>query len=213
MIASKLTPLYSAPADFAKADATAFVFRGNELLVGEMDGRLPDLRACAELSLDETLIQPLGLFAARYYCCVAASTETQAPAGYHFVKLRALLATTPDDVLSLAGRAFQIAEWARTHRFCGVCATPMIAATGERSFRCPACGMIAYPRISPAMMVLIKRGDEALLARHAASTTNMFSALAGFVEAGEAIEETVHREVMEEVGLQVHGLQYFGSQP
>ncbi len=62
-------------------------------------------------------------------------------------------------------------------------------------------------------MVLIKRGDEALLARHAASTTNMFSALAGFVEAGEAIEETVHREVMEEVGLQVHQLQYFGSQP
>ncbi len=129
------------------------------------------------------------------------------------MRLRAVITTAPTDVLSLAGRAYQIAEWARTHQFCGVCATRMQATESERSFRCPACGMVAYPRISPAMMVLIKRGDEALLARATASTTNMFSALAGFVEAGETIEETVHREVMEEVGLQVHKLQYFGSQP
>lgn len=78
---------------------------------------------------------------------------------------------------------------------------------------CPACGMVAYPRISPAMMVLIKRGDSILLARHAASPTQFFTALAGFLEAGESAEDAVHREVFEEVGLKVNNIQYFGSQP
>jgi NAD+ diphosphatase len=72
--------------------------------------------------------------------------------------------------------------------------------------------MIAYPRLSPSIIVLISKGEEMLLARNAAWPQGMYSTLAGFVEAGESIEQTVHREVMEEVGLQVKGLQYFGSQ-
>jgi NAD+ diphosphatase len=107
----------------------------------------------------------------------------------------------------------QIAEWARTHRYCGACAhADGIARCGERCFKCPACGMMAYPRISPAMMVLIRKGDQVLLAMHTASPSKRFTPLAGFLEAGESIEEAVHREVYEEVGLRVQNLQYFSSQ-
>lgn len=77
---------------------------------------------------------------------------------------------------------------------------------------CDACGHLAYPRISPAMMVLIRKGDQVLLAFHTQSPSKRFSPLAGFLEAGESIEEAVHREVFEEVGLKVHNLQYFNSQ-
>src|SRR4051812_5785587 len=84
--------------------------------------------------------------------------------------------------LGLAGRAFQLAEWARTHRFCGVCGNPMALAEGERSFKCSRCGNIAYPRISPAMMVLIRKGDKVLLAKHAKAATTRYVPLAGFLE-------------------------------
>jgi NAD+ diphosphatase len=87
-----------------------------------------------------------------------------------------------------------------------------VLAAGERCFKCVECGHMAYPRISPAMMVLIRKGDAVLLAMHVASPAKRFTPLAGFLEAGESIEEAVHREVFEEVGLQVTNLRYFGSQ-
>jgi NAD+ diphosphatase len=101
---------------------------------------------------------------------------------------------------------------ARTHRYCGVCATPTERVADEFCLKCPKCGHSNYPRISPAMMVLIKKGDSILLARNANFAAARYSALAGFVEAGESLEETVHREVQEEVGLRVHQLRYFQSQ-
>ena len=133
--------------------------------------------------------------------------------GLAFRKLRSLFGTMDEALLSVAGRAFQISNWARTHRFCGACATPTVHVAGERCVKCPACGFMAYPRISPAMMVLIRRGDSILLARHTTSPAAFFTALAGFVEAGESVEEAIHREVHEEVGLRVRNIAYFGSQP
>ena len=133
--------------------------------------------------------------------------------GLVFRKLRSLFGVMDEALLSVAGRAFQISNWARTHRFCGACGTPTVHLGSERCVKCPACGFMAYPRISPAMMVLIKRGDSILLARHSASPAPFFTALAGFVEAGESVEEAIHREVHEEVGLRVRNIAYFGSQP
>ena len=114
--------------------------------------------------------------------------------------------------MGVAGRAAQVLEWDRAHRFCGVCGTPTEAQASERSRACPACGHVAYPRLSPAMMALVWRGDELLLARSPHYAPGMFSALAGFVEAGESLEECVHREVAEEVGVRVRNLRYYGSQ-
>lgn len=156
---------------------------------------------------------PVGVLDGRYFRATWLQAGSTALPGYAFRKLRSLFGAMPDDLLAIAGRAFQIVEWARTHQFCGTCGTPTQHVAGERCMRCPACGHVAYPRISPAMMVLIQRGEEILLARHFNSPSGFFTALAGFLEAGESIEEAIHREVQEEVGLQVCNLAYFGSQP
>jgi NAD+ diphosphatase len=117
----------------------------------------------------------------------------------------------------VAGRAVQIVEWARTHRFCGRCATPTIISSGERAMKCPACGLVAFPRLAPAMITLVTRGhgseSEALLARGAQFRAPMYSCLAGFVEPGESLEGAVEREVREEVGVAVRNVRYWGSQP
>ena len=127
--------------------------------------------------------------------------------------LRALGAVWSTEEWTLAGRAVQLVEWVRTNRFCGRCATPNERAAEERAMRCPACGLSAYPRVAPAIIVLVRRGDEALLAQGNRSPRRMFSALAGFVEPGETLEETVHREVFEEVGIRLHAPRYVASQP
>jgi NAD+ diphosphatase len=136
----------------------------------------------------------------------------EAPAGWQGTALRAAMLQFPDALMGLAGRAAQVLEWDRAHHFCGVCGTPTELQPRERSRKCPACGHSAYPRLSPAMMVLIHRGRELLLARSPHYAPGMFSALAGFVEAGESLEECVHREVHEEVGVTVRSLRYYGSQ-
>ncbi len=126
--------------------------------------------------------------------------------------LRSWFGVLDDLSLALAMRAVQVLEWDRTHRFCGTCGTPTTIAPGERAKRCPACKLTVYPRISPAMMVLVCKGREVLLARGVNFPPGRFSALAGFLEAGETIEQAVVREVREEVGVEVNRLEYFGSQ-
>jgi NAD+ diphosphatase len=194
------------------ANPHSFVFRGNELLIRESDLALPDPMLCASLDLASERTHPVGMLDDRYCRSIWVDRETAPASGYVFKNLRALFGAMDEQLISVAGRAFQIAEWARTHRYCGACATPMRLMPGERCFKCAACESMHYPRISPAMMVLIKKGNAILLARHAAGLTNRYSALAGFLEAGESIEDAVHREVFEEVGLKVDQLNYFGSQ-
>jgi NAD+ diphosphatase len=134
------------------------------------------------------------------------------------VDLRVFHGRADEDEWLAAGRAVQIVEWARTHRFCGRCGEPTHPSTGERSMRCPACSLVAFPRLAPAMITLVTRGgpgpdQEALLARGVQWTMPMYSCLAGFVEPGESLEGAVIREVAEEVGLDVSNPTYFGSQP
>jgi NAD+ diphosphatase len=140
----------------------------------------------------------------------------EVPEGFRPVPLRAAMMQFPAPLMGLAGRAAQVLEWDRTHRHCGVCGTATELQSGERARRCPACGHSSYPRLSPAMMALVWRADrgrpELLLARAPHFAPGMYSALAGFVEAGESLEECIRREVAEEVSLQVTNLRYYGSQ-
>jgi NAD+ diphosphatase len=203
---SSFTPLIVAQ---EHADPLNFVFQGGQLLLREADLALPRL---AELGRPGAPMHAVGMLGERYCQATWCERDTPAPAGFAWHGLRSLFGVLDDGLVAVAGRAGQIAEWARTHRYCGACAQPMALLDGERCFKCQACGMIAYPRISPAMMVLIRKGDQVLLAMHTASPSKRFTPLAGFLEAGESIEEAVHREVFEEVGLTVCNLQYFSSQ-
>lgn len=193
-------------------DPLNFVFQAGQLLVREDDLALPKRADLSPLHVPNERWHALGTLDGRDCQVAWCERDTPAPPGFAWRGLRSLFGVLEDGFMGVAGRAVQIAEWARTHRFCGACAQPMALMAGERCYRCQACGNMAYPRISPAMMVLIRNGDKVLLAMHTASPSKRFTPLAGFLEAGESIEEAVHREVFEEVGLRVHNLQYFASQ-
>ena len=126
--------------------------------------------------------------------------------------LRSLLNTAGAEAISLARRAVLLLDWQKNHRYCGRCGTPTSRRQEEFCMVCPACGLVVYPRISPAVMVLIRRDNELLLARSPRFKPGVYSALAGFVEAGETLEQCAIREIREEVGLEISNLRYFRSQ-
>lgn len=136
-----------------------------------------------------------------------------APPGFELVGLRGLWARLDETLFGIAGRANQLAHFASTHRFCGRCGSPTSSDPAERAFRCQGCALVNYPRISPAIITLVRRGEEALLANSGRFPVAFFSTLAGFSEVGESLEETLVREVHEEVGVRVANVRYFGSQP
>jgi NAD+ diphosphatase len=182
--------------------------RFKELGLGPVNHRPTDLHYLGYLSLDEGQI----------HCYVGdLDGEQQLPEDYEVKGLRSLFARMDEVELALAGRAIQIINWERTHRFCGRCGSPTETVTGERSKRCPKCGLSNYPRLSPAIIIAITKqtedGPRILLARNHRFPSGRYSVIAGFVEPGESLEECAHREVAEEVGLRIRNLRYFGSQP
>jgi NAD+ diphosphatase len=131
-----------------------------------------------------------------------------------FKDLRLLWGALDEVTWNVAGRAAQLVDWQRTHRFCGQCATATEPVRGERARHCPSCGLLAFPRIAPAMITMVERDDgRILLARNKSFGAPMFSLLAGFVEPGETLEQAVVRETFEEAGVLVDDIRYWGSQP
>ena len=192
----------------ADPDALKLSFRGNELLVDET-GTSPCNLADTATKNDVIVV---GRWDGRLVVAEALAADTLAPAGARWAGLRSLFGVMADDLVAIAGRAGQLLDWDRTHQYCGVCATPTQRDAHERARRCPACKHASYPRISPAMMCLVTRGDQILLARNVNFPAGRYSALAGFLEAGESVEDAVHREVREEVGIEVSAPRYFASQ-
>ncbi|MDA3849849.1 MAG: NAD(+) diphosphatase [Spirochaetaceae bacterium] len=115
-------------------------------------------------------------------------------------------------IVGLLVRASQLLTWQENHQYCGRCGKETIAMTTEPAMVCQGCNHHIYPVLSPAIMVRIRRDNHILLARNARAFCNTFALIAGFVEAGESLEDALHREVMEEVGLKVHNVRYFSSQ-
>ena len=139
--------------------------------------------------------------------------DAHAPAGMSWEGLRTLFSVLDDAHFALAGRAIQLLDWDRAHQFCGRCGTPTAPKPDERVRVCLACKLSVYPRISPAVMALVRRGRELLLGRGPHFPAGMYSALAGFVEPGETLEQCLAREVQEEVGVRIGNIRYFASQP
>jgi NAD+ diphosphatase len=148
--------------------------------------------------------------------CWAAEAPAECPPpppGWGWEGLRTLFSVLEDAHFAIAGRAIQLLDWDRNHRYCGRCGGPTEAKTEERARACPACKLTAYPRLAPAVMALVRRENQVLLARSPHFPPGMYSALAGFVEPGETLEQCLAREVAEEVGVQVSRIRYFASQP
>jgi NAD+ diphosphatase len=207
-------PALAAPVELASGRLWLCI-RGAEILVVE-NGELMDFPLAndlASLGLEAESSHFLGLLDGVGCIAVGIVDGVEPPPGSAFTALRPLWTRLDEQLFALAGRAIQIVEWDRTHRFCGRCGSPTEDTPGERAKRCPACGLLAFPRVSPAMIVRVTRGDEILLAHGQRFPGRMYSVLAGFVDPGESIEEAIHRELREEVGIEVTGLRYFGSQP
>ncbi len=144
---------------------------------------------------------------------VELQAGVDAPSGYEWLNLRHFIHYPDESLFALAGRGMQIIEWHLTHQFCGRCGDPLQTHQTDRARICESCRRTFYPRLSPCIIVLVTRGEELLLARGVRHPEGMYSTLAGFIEPGETVEQAVHREVKEEVGINVRRLQYWGSQP
>jgi len=192
--------------------ASYFVFVGREIM-GVMDAGAPRPLNDGEFRWLEMDIK-CQLYMGEYQGgpTYAAFAEGSPDQSYFTTDLRGWLGKTTPALFYMAGRAQQLIAWHFEHQFCGRCGTPMVDHETDRAKHCGNCGLISYPRLSPSIIVLIKRDDKMLLARNAMWPNGMFSTLAGFVEPGESIEQTVHREIKEEVGLDVTNLHYKGSQ-
>lgn len=192
-----------------------FAFRRTQILVQNGTER-PALPCCIDLGehgLPAQRSHYLGLYGGRH-CYAAEIPESQEiPAGWAALGLRDLFGLVETTLAALSGRAYQILDWDRNYQYCGRCGTPTEARVDERARTCPSCGLTSYPPVSPAIMTLVTRGRELLLARKAVWPRGRYSALAGFVEPGEMLEDTVARETREEVGVEVADIRYFGSQP
>lgn len=198
-----------------KLTAWWFVFDNNRLLVKGMGEKatIPCDAGLEELGLSPVRKQYLGVLEGLYCYSAEVAEGTEAPYGMEFKELRSLFGILDDDIFMLAGRALQIVAWDQTHQYCGRCGTLTETKPDERAKICPKCGLMNFPRISPAIIVAVIKESEILLAHANHFASNLYSVIAGFVEPGETFEECVKREVKEEVGIKVKNIKYFCSQP
>lgn len=199
----------------AGTPALWFAFRKGDLLVSRADAALsiPLTPSLATLGLDPGPSHYLGHADGAPCRAVELAADAAPPEGWSFEGVRSLFGLIDDSFFSVAARAMEVIEWDRTHRFCGSCGTATIRKPDERARECPSCRSLSYPRISPAVIVAVTRGEQILLARARRFPPGFYSVLAGFVEPGETLEECVTREVKEETGIEVKNIRYFASQP
>ncbi len=197
------------------AEAFWFVYQRDRLLLKRNNRtcHIPDTGDLKHSDLSPTRKQYLGTLNGRE--CYAAELPDIYPDldGFDLVGLRETFGRLDEELIWIAGRANQLIDWNRNHQFCGQCGHPTKDRPAERAKVCPSCGLVNYPRLSPAVIVAVIRNDELLLASNRRFKSGFFSVLAGFVEPGETLEECVAREIREEVGICVKNIRYFGSQP
>jgi NAD+ diphosphatase len=200
----------------AKAEpAFWFVFSGWRILVKIGDNRatIPSLNDVSELGLCPLRELYLGTLDGRHCYSVELTELALAPEGMVFHSLRRLYEHLDESIYGVATRAIHIIDWDRTHQFCSRCGTRTEIRADMCAKECSQCGLIDFPRISPAVIVLVERDKKVLLARSSRFKDELYSVLAGFVDPGETLEEAVRREVKEEVNIEVSNIRYFGSQP
>jgi NAD+ diphosphatase len=200
---SRVIPVWNSRNLIAEGDAPRAVY-------WELSRVPPERRTDADLIL-------LGRFGATSYFTyeIESVDPPAAAAGTRFEDLRLVAALLPIDEAGLLGYARAIVSWRRRHRFCGTCGAKTLPAKSGHVLVCsdPACRHEQFPRIDPAIIVLVSDGERALLGRQASWPVGRYSTIAGFVEPGESLEDAVAREVLEETGIEVDRIEYHSSQP
>lgn len=190
------------------------IFQGEKILLASFKNTytLPVDTALSQLKTNLLRQHHLGEFNRASCYCAEISSDINLPVGIKSVSLRNAFEYLGIDWYAAAAKAYSVINWDRNHQYCGRCGHLTTIKSGTFERICPQCGLSQYPRISPSMIVLIKKGDELLMARSPHFPPGVYGLIAGFVEVGESIEDAVHREIKEEVGITIKNLQYFGSQ-
>lgn len=197
------------------SDDLWFIFRNDKILVEKLEDvvAIPVFSKVESLCNDYVNIYFLGSLSNVNCYSGELSGDIDLPEGYEFMDLRSAGVLMSDRLFTAAGKAIQIINWDKTHKYCGKCGSPTYAKEDERAKVCPECGHMSFPRLSPAVIVAVTRDNELLMAHNFRFANNMYSIIAGFVEPGENFEEAVKREVLEETGIRVKNIKYFSSQP
>ena len=203
------------PPEEQQEPAFWFVFKKGKLLVHQDPSalRIPLVVDLSEFGLTALRQQYLGKLDGRHCYSAEITEDADVPSGMIFEGLRQVYGCLDEDLFWLAARAVQIVDWDRNHRYCSRCGAPLKAKNTERAKECPTCGLLYFPRLAPAIIVLVERGNQLLLARSRHFMSGVYSVIAGFVEPGETLEQAVEREIREEVGIAVKNIHYFASQP
>lgn len=188
-----------------------FAFKGRELLVHEPSLDIPLLQHDDHFSAFRKVY--LGKLKDTHSFAVELPQDYIPGLEMNLLSLRTVIMNFSSTLSSIANRAVQLLDWDRDHKFCGRCGSLTENVKHEHSKKCPVCGLTSYPRISPAVIMLVHRKNEVLLTRSPNFRPGIFSVQAGFVEAGESLEDAVRRELYEETGISVKDISYFGSQP
>lgn len=199
----------------SNSSAYWFIFKQDEMLVDVTENpiQIPFGKSLEKFEISPVRMQYLGTLNEKPCYSVEALPEISPPENMDFRDLRSLYADLDEDIFLLAGKAIQIVNWDLNHQFCGKCGSLTQTAEDEMAKICPECGFTSFPRLSPAVITAIVKDGKLLMAQHTRTSENMYALIAGFIEAGETLEEAVEREIMEEVGLKVKNIKYFGSQP
>jgi NAD+ diphosphatase len=203
------------PPSERKGPAWWFIFLKGKLLVSTEEDRatIPLFSGLEDLDLDPLEEAYLGSLEGKPCYAAVLADSASAPMGSAFLDLRQIYGRINPDLIPLAFRALHLLGWSQKTRFCGQCGLRMRDKKDLLAKECPDCGNVCFPRISPAVIVLVERGERCLLACSPRFKDGFYSTLAGFAEPGETLEETVAREVREETGIEVRDIRYFGSQP
>ena len=186
---------------------TVLCFRENTLLVKNLSNGALVFPTVAQIPGEKRYL--FRLHDVNYYLAVEPAEEGE----FHYAPVRGLRDSCSRSLVYAAMTGWHLYRWYRSSRFCGVCGEKTVHDEKERMMRCPHCGNMIFPRINPAVIVGVLDGDRIMLTQYAGRGYSHYALIAGFTEIGETMEQTVQREVLEEVGLKVKNIRYYKSQP
>ena len=197
----------------ATAEDLIVCFREGQVLLRRSADDALTLPTCSQMGQCASAPRYMFRMEARNFFLWTEEAPVCPPDGFGYEPVRMLRQLKSKEICYAIMTAWHLYNWYRCNRLCGCCGTPTEHDSKERMLRCPNCGNLIFPRISPAVIVAVTNGDRLLLSKYAGRAYTRYALLAGYTEIGETVEQTVHREVLEEVGLHVKNLRYYKSQP